>query len=261
MLFDKIIWNSVSPVRKDSTYVSLEYVINDLGIYCKGEIRCNDVGFATSRIGSPIGLTAVDGAEYAAKPLGRVAILWNKITDIKDDVANGTIVVFGNANDRIVMKHEASEKNNLLSRIDSMRRFCASSPISDEAAAAWKSWAADTTVANPFAPLDELIEAERTRIEQRTFTDSQLDSVVLPVSPEPEPAEEYVPYEPSSSYEPAAEVDYTPYEAAEEPSYDAPAPAAEEEEPVSRSTPKQCPHCGAPTLLNAIYCIFCGEKV
>lgn len=238
MLFDKIIWNSVSPVRKDSTYICLEYVVNDLGVFCKGEVRTNDVGYAASRIGAPLGLTPVDNAGYAAKSLGRVAILWNKITDLKDDVANGTIVVFGNAHDKIVMKHDTTDKGSLLSRIDSMRRFCASSPITDEDAAAWKAWAADTSIANPFAPLDELIEAERAGIEQRAFTDSQLSSVVLPAE------------EPAPVIEP---VFADEFDIPSEPQADAPI--------IIEHPAAVCPNCGAEPKEGAKFCNMCGTKL
>lgn len=179
MLFDKLIWTSVSPVRKDSTYISLEYVLNDLGVFCKGEQRTKDVGFAMSRIGAPLGMTAVPGADYAAKSLGRIAILWSRITDVQEDSDKGVIVVFGNAHDKIVIKYEPEIKNDLLSRIDSMRQFCASSPSSDAAAAAWIAWAADQSISNPFAPLDTLVEEERLSIESRSYTESQLDASIV----------------------------------------------------------------------------------
>ncbi len=189
MLFDKLIFASVSPVRKDSTYISLEYVLNDLGVFCKGEQRTKDVGFAMSRIGAPLGLTAVEGADYAAKPLGRVAILWSRITDVQDDSEKGVVIVSGNARDKIIIKYEPEEKTELLSRIDSMRQFCASSPSSDSVAAAWIAWAADQSISNPYAPLDSLIEEERIRIESRSFTDSQLNaSIVPPAEAAPETA-------------------------------------------------------------------------
>ncbi len=231
MYFDKLIWNSSSPVRKDSTYISLEYVINDLGIFCKGEMRSDDVGFAASRIGEPLGLTPV-GDNYAARPFGRVVILWNKITDLSDDSDNCTLTVFGNAHDKIVLKYEPAAKKELLSRIDSMRRFCASSPISDDVAAAWKAWAADTSIPNPFAPLDELIEAERREIDARTYTEAQLDSVVIP---EEVPAQK----------------------AFEEPVIiEEPAPIPEEAAPAADI----CPGCGAVKVENARFCNMCGFK-
>lgn len=234
MYFDKLIWSSNSPLRKDSTYISLEYVVNDLGIFCKGEIRTDDVGFATSRIGAPLGLTAVENTSYAARSLGRVVILWNRITDLREDQENGTITVFGNAHDKIVMKYEPSMKDNLVSRIDSMRRFCASSPISDDAAAAWQAWAGDSSIPTPFAPLDALIETERLQIENRSFSAAQLDSVVIPA--EAAPAEPYT--EPVS--EPVAQPEVT-------------TPAVE--------AFALCPNCGAKPVPNARFCTKCGFKL
>ncbi len=165
MLFDKCIWTSVSPVRKDSTYISLEYVLNDLGIFCKGEQRTKDVGFALSRIGSPLGMTAVDGVDYAAKTLGRVALLWSEITDVREDSERDVITVFGKNGEKVIIKHEPELTGNLLSRISSMRQLCASAPSSDAVVSAWRNWATDKSIDSPFAPLDTLIENARTEID------------------------------------------------------------------------------------------------
>ncbi len=179
MLFDKLIWSSVSPVRRDSTYITLEYVLNDLGVFCKGEQRTDDIGYAMSRIGSPLGLTAVEGCDYAAKSLGRIVILWHKVTDVQEDNEKGAVIVCGNAKDRIIIQCDPSNKADLLSRIDSMRQFCPSSADADEKAAAWMAWANDKNIPNPFAPLDELIEAERAQIENRSFSQTQLENTML----------------------------------------------------------------------------------
>ncbi len=235
MYFDKIAWSSVSPIRKDSTYISLEYVLNDLGVFCKGEQRTKDVGFAMSRIGAPLGLTAVENADYAAKTLGRVAILWSRISDVKDDTERGVIVVFGNANDKIVIQCDQSKKDDLLSRIDSMRQFCAASPESDETAAAWLAWAADRNISNPFAPLDTLIEAERMQINSRDFTKAQLAAATMPAAK----VVEDVVAKPEKSSDEAPLTAETPIEA------DAPA----------------CPACGAKTKPNAKFCTQCGAKL
>lgn len=236
MYFDKLIWSSVSPIRKDSTYISLEYVLNDLGVFCKGEQRTKDVGFAMSRIGAPLGLTAVENADYAAKTLGRVAILWSRITEVKDDTERGVIVVFGNANDKIVIQCDQSKKDELLSRIDSMRQFCTASPESDETAAAWLAWASDRNLPNPFAPLDELIEAERTQIGSRGFTEAQLAAASMPVSEE---TAEIETQEPVKTEEEAPKV---------------------EEAPVESASPV-CPACGAKTKPGAKFCTQCGTKL
>ncbi len=243
MYFDKLIWSSVSPLRKDSTYISLEYVINDLGIFCKGEQRTKDVGFAMSRIGSPLGLTAVENTDYAAKSLGRVVILWSRITDVQNDAEKGCVIVFGNARDKIVIHCEPSVREDLLSRIASMREFCASSPDSDEKAAAWLAWASDSSISNLFAPLDTLIEEERVQIDSRTYTDTQLSAVAMPAAevPSKEAAE--------PTAEAAAETEVTKAESASEP---VPAPAV---------PPSVCPACGAPTKPNAKFCTQCGIKL
>lgn len=186
MLFDKLIWTGVSPIRKDSTYISLEYVVNDLGIFCKGEQRTKDVGFATSRIGAPLGLTAVEGCDYAAKSLGRIVILWNKITDVQEDSEKGVILVTGNASDKIVIQYDAVNKAELLSRIESMRQFCPVTAESDAKAAAWLAWAYDKNIETPFAPLDELIEKERLNIDNRSYSDVQLTATELPADAVPD---------------------------------------------------------------------------
>ncbi len=237
MYFDKLIWSSVSPIRKDSTYISLEYVLNDLGVFCKGEQRTKDVGFAMSRIGSPLGMTAVENADYAAKPLGRVVILWSRITDVVEDTDRGIIIVYGNANDKVVIQCEQSMKDELLSRIDSMRQFCSSSPDSDAKAAAWLAWAADRTVLNPYAPLDELIEAERAQIDSREFTDAQLEAAVPLADAE------------VSNIESAAPLKSVSDE------------TAQTAEPLEESHPAFCPACGANAKPTAKFCNQCGIKL
>ncbi len=232
MYFDKLIWNSVSPIRKDSTYISLEYVLNDLGVFCKGEQRTKDVGFAMSRIGAPLGLTAVENTDYAAKALGRVVILWSRITDVKDDTERGVVVVSGNANDKIVIQCDQSKKADILSFMDSMRQFCAASPESDETAAAWLAWAADKNLQNPFSPLDELIEAERTQLGSRSFTEAQLTAAAVSVA-------EDTPKEVTQAEEVAPAPVETPVEA-----------------PASI-----CPACGAKPKPNAKFCTQCGVKL
>lgn len=173
MLFDKCIWTSVSPVRKDSTYISLEYVLNDIGIFCKGEQRTKDVGFASSRIGAPLKMTAVDGTDYAAKSLGRVALPWSIISDVREDSEQDIVTVYGNNGSKIIIKREPELCSDLLSRISSMRQLCASSPSSGASEAAWLDWASDKNIDFPFAPLDTLIENERVKIDSRAVTPEQ----------------------------------------------------------------------------------------
>lgn len=242
MYFDKLIWNSVSPLRKDSTYISLEYVVNDLGIYCKGEQRTKDVGFASSRIGAPLGLKAVENADYAAKSLGRAVILWSRITDVSEDKEKGVIVVSGNAHSKMVLACEASMKNTLLSRIDSMRRYCASSPSSDKEAAAWAAWAADNESYNSFEPLDTLIENERLQIENRLYSLKNLSAVILPVEEAAEAVED--------SFDESIPEEDPP---AEEVIVPEPAPA-----PKVKAF---CASCGKPLVPGAAYCGNCGAKI
>lgn len=179
MFFEKMIWTGSSEPRRDSTYFNLEYVINELGIFCKGEQRSKSLAFAASPMAAPLCLVPVEGTDYAARPLGRKVILWNKITDVVDDNERKCIIVKGNHADSIVLQYNNENKELLLERINSTRDSVIVKKEADETAAAWISWCVDNDSIDVFRPLDDLIEEGRDNISSRPYTDAMLAATVI----------------------------------------------------------------------------------
>lgn len=157
---EKMIWSSVSGVRRNSTYISLEYVLNDIGIFCKGEQRSKSLEFVSSPMGQPMGLIAVDGTDYAAKPLGKAVITWDNITDVAADDERSCIIVKGKNDQTVVLQYDSLGKEPVFSFIEDMT----SKVYSCDDVDSWYQWASDSTAEDIFAPLEEQIEKYRKKL-------------------------------------------------------------------------------------------------
>ena len=166
---EKMIWNSVSSIRRNSTYISLEYVINDIGIFCKGEQRSKSLEFVSSPMGEPLGLKAVDGTDYAAKPLGKTLLTWEGISDVTADDERSCIIVKGENEQVIVLQYDELGKAAVLSFIDEMRSKGYSCPDAD----AWRRWAADYSGDDIFAPLEVQIEKQRALLRGTEYVEEE----------------------------------------------------------------------------------------
>ena len=99
---------STSPAGEKPVIVS-EYLLNELGIFVKREKRMPKKPGLTALTGFRVGYAAVPGTDYRAAPLDRTAILWHKITAVKE-AGPDRLIVSGNQEDRITLCFDPDDR-------------------------------------------------------------------------------------------------------------------------------------------------------
>ncbi len=79
---DTLVWSIELPPDNGSCYTAVDYVINDLGIFAKTEIRSKKSGTTAQLWGFRVGKNKVKGTDYLAQVQGRQALLWQKVTEM-----------------------------------------------------------------------------------------------------------------------------------------------------------------------------------
>lgn len=138
----QMIWSrSTSPAGEKPVIVS-EYLLNELGIFVKREKRMPKKPGLNALTGFRVGYAAVPGTDYRAAPLDRTAILWYKITRIKEVGSNG-LIVSGNQKDTIALGFDPADRAAVMDYIQTMRQQHPVIGAPDYDAAAWLCWRDD----------------------------------------------------------------------------------------------------------------------
>ena len=132
---------STSPAGEKPVIVS-EYLLNELGIFVKREKRMPKKAGLTALTGFRVGYAAVPGTDYRAAPLDRTAILWHKITAVKEAGAD-CLIVSGNQQDRITLCFDPDDRDMVTDYLATKRREHPPVRAEDYAAAAWLCWRDD----------------------------------------------------------------------------------------------------------------------
>lgn len=148
-----------SPEGKLPATVS-EYVLNELGVFIKRELRMPKSAPLTALTGFRVGYTVVPGTKERAAPLNRDALLWHKITAVSERAGN-SLYIQGNRNSVLEVYFPPELRDAILSYITEMRRNHPILTSADPVAAAWLCWRDDDEWDDPLMPLTEMIETER----------------------------------------------------------------------------------------------------
>lgn len=148
-----------SPAGAKPEIVS-EYLLNELGIFVKREKRMPKKAKFTALTGFRIGYAAIPGTDYRAAPLDRTAILWHKITTIKETGAD-CLIISGNQKDSITLCFDPANRDAVMAYLTSMRQQHPMVRAADYAAAAWLCWRDDDDWGDdPGMSLTEMIALE-----------------------------------------------------------------------------------------------------
>ncbi|MHC1693914.1 MAG: zinc ribbon domain-containing protein [Eubacteriales bacterium] len=182
---DELNWMlQTSPDGQTPAIVSY-YLLNNLGVFTKRERRISKKAPLTAVTGFRVGFTVVPGKDYRAAPMDRNAILWHKITSVKETREN-SLTVKGNAHDEIELSFNPEYRDAVLRYIATMRLRYPAVAAADEKAAAWICWRDDDDWDDPFLPLSEMVKNElnmRRYIEPEVLSETELAGT--PNVPEP----------------------------------------------------------------------------
>lgn len=184
-------FRSTSPAGAKPEIVS-EYLLNELGIFVKREKRMPKKAGLTALTGFRIGYAAIPGTDYRAAPLDRNAILWHKITLVKE-TGDDCLVVSGNQKDRIDLCFDPANRDVIMAYLSTMRSQHPQVGATDYDAAAWLCWRDDDDWGDdPGMSLTEMIALEKDTerfIEPEVLAETRLIGVrETPVAPPSAPA-------------------------------------------------------------------------
>lgn len=172
-------WNTPTSPEGETPLIVSDYVLNDLGIFVKREKRMPKKAGLTALTGFRIGYAAIPGTDYRAAPLDRNAILWHKLTAVKE-AGNGCLIIKGNRKDTITLCFEPENREAVWHYIETMRQQHPLVGAADDVAASWLCWRDDDDWGEPFRPLTEMIsdELETERfIEPEIYEETRLAGV------------------------------------------------------------------------------------
>lgn len=186
---EQITWSRPTSPEGEEPLIVSEYVLNDLGVFVKREKRMPKKAGLTALTGFRIGYAAIPGTDYRAAPLDRNAILWHKLTAVKED-GDGGVIIKGNRKDIITLCFEPENWGAVLDYIETMRQQHPLVGAADDVAASWLCWRDDDDWGEPFRPLTEMIrdELETERfIEPEIYEETRLAGVRDTKEPEVAP--------------------------------------------------------------------------
>ncbi|WKY48106.1 hypothetical protein Q5O24_01890 [Eubacteriaceae bacterium ES3] len=155
---ENLTWSLRTSLDGEKPEIVSDYLLNELGVFVKHEMRMPKKAKLTALTGFRIGYKAIPGTDYRAAPMDRQAILWKKIKRI-EEFKDG-LIIFGNSEDEIKLLFEEVNRDEISSYISSMRTAHPPIKTADFDAASWLCWQEDDEWTDPFAPLSEMIEEE-----------------------------------------------------------------------------------------------------
>lgn len=167
-----------SPAGELPVIVS-EYLLNPLGIFVKREKRMPKKAKLTALTGFRVGYAAVPGTDYRAAPMDRNAILWHKITRIKE-AGEGCLIVSGNRQDTINLCFDPVNQMAVQAYIKTMRQQHPTIGAPDDVAASWLCWRDDDDWGDAQLSLAEMVAREYDTerfIEPEIFEETRLPGV------------------------------------------------------------------------------------
>jgi len=172
---DNLVWSIELPQEKSSNYTAVDYVINDLGIFSKTEIRTKKTGMFPQLWGFRVGKYKIKGTEYLAQAVKRSALLWQKISEVTID--NMVITVWGNRETKIQIFCTDENYAEVESLIRTMRTRhpLESRPSID--AASWICWEQDEDWETG-EYLDDMITAERNGVDRFIEEDTLEETII-----------------------------------------------------------------------------------
>lgn len=223
-------WSIQSSPLGEKPKIISEYILNEMGIFIKRELRMPMNDILTATTGFRIGYEPIKGTDYRAAPYDRNAILWHKITNIVEE--NSKLIISGNRNDVIEVYVSLEDRSKVLSFISD--KIKSNPPIlnEDKLAASWMCWRDDDEWEVPYAPLSDMIRDELD--EKRFIEDDILEDTVLKDLP--------------SYVLPLVNTD-------NEIVSDSSSPVSDE------LAPKFCSMCGTPLQGNSNFCGHCGVAI
>jgi hypothetical protein len=160
---DNLVWSIELPQEKSSNYTAVDYVINDLGIFSKTEIRTKKTGMFPQLWGFRVGKYKIKGTDYLAQAVKRSALLWQKISRVTiDDLV---ITVWGNRETKILIFCTAENFAEVEAMIRTMRTAHPTETGPSIDAASWLCWEEDEDWAVGES-LDDMITAERNGVDR-----------------------------------------------------------------------------------------------
>ncbi|MDD4772932.1 MAG: hypothetical protein PHZ09_04935 [Eubacteriales bacterium] len=169
-------WIVQTGLQGAKTAIISEYVLNDLGVFVKRERRVSKKSLLNAVTGFRVGYAPVPGAAYRSAPLDRDAILWRKVTGIKE--SDDRVIVRGNRNSEIVVCFLDENRESGLRYIAQQRQRNPVVAAADYDAASWLCWREDDDWGDPMAPLAIMIENEKDTerfIEGDVLAETELD--------------------------------------------------------------------------------------
>lgn len=135
-------WSRPTSPASAKPEIVAEYLLNERGVFVKREKRMPKKAGLTALTGFRIGYAAIPSGDYRAAPLDRNAILWHKISRIKEAGA-GSLIVSGNQKDTITLYFDPADRGAIQAYIDIMRQQHPTIGAPDYDAAAWLCWRDD----------------------------------------------------------------------------------------------------------------------
>jgi len=175
MYMDTLVWSMELPPEKGTWYTAVDYVVNDLGIFAKTELRSKKSGAAAQLWGFRAGKNKVKGTDYLAQIQGRQALLWEKITEVIP--GDQQITVLGNRQTRIVIFCSPENFATVRDMIGQMTKTHQAERGPSQKAAGWLCWEQDEDW-EAGESLEAMVEAERNG-DGRFIEDDILAETVL----------------------------------------------------------------------------------
>ncbi len=136
-----------------------EYLLNDMGLFIKCELRMPKDGPLNAIYGFRVGYRVVKGTDYRMALTYRNAILWHKITSVVEEEL-GTVVIYGNTEDVISIQFDLASRNLVVQFIEEKRRKYPPVIAADPAAVVWMCWRDDEDWEDITMPLNEMVNLE-----------------------------------------------------------------------------------------------------
>ncbi len=155
-----ITWTFEAPQKKSNTTLATEYVINELGIFSKTEIRNYKTGFLPQVWGFKDGMDDFNNGHYTKDNSSRGAILWHKITQVFLDEVKYTILIGGQEEEDIELQCGKNRFMEIASILDDKVAEYLSIDEDSQEAYSWRGWSEDDEWDVPEASLEQMIDYE-----------------------------------------------------------------------------------------------------
>lgn len=152
-----------------------EYLLNDMGVFIKSELRMPKKGLLTAVTGFRIGYELVKGTDYRMAPYSRNALLWKKVTSVNTEIP-GKIEIKGNKEDVIIVVYDLLNKAEIMQYIEEKRIQYPPVIEADSTAAAWICWRDDDEWEDRYMSLPDMVTSE---LQVKRFVEDVIEDTIL----------------------------------------------------------------------------------